>query len=258
MKESTRNLFELAGKVAIVTGASKGIGLSIARGLAEYGAKVVISSRSQESLDLVAKELLVDGLKVFPFECHVGDENQRKELVKKTIDVYGRIDILINNAAINPVNNSIENMSSEVYDKMLNVNLKAAFDLSNLCFPYLKKDKQGAIINIASVEGLKPSFGLGLYSITKAALIMLTQVQAKEWGKHGIRSNAICPGLIKTKFSSALWQNEKLKKQIEKHLPAGRVAEPIEMSGLAVYLSSSAASYTTGGIYTADGGHMTI
>ena len=258
MKESTRNLFELAGKVAIVTGASKGIGLSIARGLAEYGAKVVISSRSQESLDLVAKELLVDGLKVFPFECHVGDENQRKELVKKTIDVYGRIDILINNAAINPVNNSIENMSSEVYDKMLNVNLKAAFDLSNLCFPYLKKDKQGAIVNIASVEGLKPSFGLGLYSITKAALIMLTQVQAKEWGKHGIRSNAICPGLIKTKFSSALWQNEKLKKQIEKHLPAGRVAEPIEMSGLAVYSSSSAASYTTGAIYTADGGHMTI
>ena len=258
MKQSTRNLFELAGKVAIVTGASKGIGLSIARGLAEYGAKVVISSRSQESLDLVAKELSVDGLKVFPFACHVGDENQRKDLVKKTIDIYGRIDILVNNAAINPVHDSIEKMSSEVYDKILNVNLKAAFDLSNLCFPYLKKAKEGAIINIASVEGLKPSFGLGLYSITKAALIMLTQVQAKEWGKYGIRSNAICPGLIKTKFSSALWQNEKLKKQIEKHLPAGRVAEPIEMSGLAVYLSSSAGSYTTGGIYTADGGHMTM
>ena len=258
MKQSTRNLFELEGKVAIVTGASKGIGLSIARGLAEYGAKVVISSRSQESLDLVAKELSVDGLKVFPFACHVGDENQRKDLVKKTIDTYGRIDILVNNAAINPVHDSIEKMGSEVYDKILNVNLKAAFDLSNLCFPYLKKDKEGAIINIASVEGLKPSFGLGLYSITKAALIMLTQVQAKEWGKYGIRSNAICPGLIKTKFSSALWQNEKLKKQIEKHLPAGRVAEPIEMSGLAVYLSSSAGSYTTGGIYTADGGHMTM
>ena len=258
MKQSTRNLFELGGKVAIVTGASKGIGLSIARGLAEYGAKVVISSRSQESLDVVAKELSVDGLKVFPFACHVGDENQRKDLVKKTIDIYGRIDILVNNAAINPVHDSIEKMSSEVYDKILNVNLKAAFDLSNLCFPYLKKGKQGAIINIASVEGLKPSFGLGLYSITKAALIMLTQVQAKEWGKYGIRSNAICPGLIKTKFSSALWQNEKLKKQIEKHLPAGRVAEPIEMSGLAVYLSSSAGSYTTGGIYTADGGHMTM
>jgi NAD(P)-dependent dehydrogenase (short-subunit alcohol dehydrogenase family) len=195
---------------------------------------------------------------VFPFACHVGDENQRKELVKKTIDIYGRIDILVNNAAINPVHDSIEKMSSKVYDKMLNVNLKAAFDLSNLCFPYLKKYNDGTIINIASVEGLKPSFGLGLYSITKAALIMLTKVQAKEWGKYGIRSNAICPGLIKTKFSSALWQNEKLKKQVEKYLPAGRVAEPIEMSGIAVYLASSAASYTTGGIYTADGGHMTI
>ena len=258
MKQSTRNLFELEGKVAIVTGSSKGIGLSIARGLVEYGAKVVISSRSQESLDLVAKELSSHELKVFPFACHVGDENQRKELVKKTIDIYGRIDILVNNAAINPVHDSIEKISSEVCEKMLNVNLKAAFDLSNLCFPYLKKDNDGAIINIASVEGLKPSFGLGLYSITKAALIMLTKVQAKEWGKYGIRSNAICPGLIKTKFSSALWQNEKLKKQVEKHLPAGRVAEPIEMSGLAVYLSSSAASYTTGGIYIADGGHMTI
>jgi len=258
MKQSTRNLFELEGKVAIVTGSSKGIGLSIARGLAEYGAKVVVSSRSQESLDLVAKELSSDGLKVFPFACHVGDENQRKELVKKTIDIYGRIDILVNNAAINPVHDSIEKMSSKVYDKMLNVNLKAAFDLSNLCFPYLKKYNDGAIINIASVEGLKPSFGLGLYSITKAALIMLTKVQAKEWGKYGIRSNAICPGLIKTKFSSALWQNEKLKKQVEKYLPAGRVAEPIEMSGIAVYLASSAASYTAGGIYTADGGHMTI
>ena len=262
IKTAKKSLDEFPGlenqDLAIVTGASKGIGLSIARGLAEYGAKVVISSRSQESLDLVAKELSVDGLKVFPFACHVGDENQRKDLVKKTIDIYGRIDILVNNAAINPVHDSIEKMSSEVYDKILNVNLKAAFDLSNLCFPYLKKDKEGAIINIASVEGLKPSFGLGLYSITKAALIMLTQVQAKEWGKYGIRSNAICPGLIKTKFSSALWQNEKLKKQIEKHLPAGRVAEPIEMSGLAVYLSSSAGSYTTGGIYTADGGHMTM
>ena len=256
MKESTRNLFELAGKVAIVTGASKGIGLSIARGLAEYGAKVVISSRSQESLDIVAKELLVEGLKVFPYECHVGDENQRKDLVKKTIDIYGRIDILINNAAINPVHNSIENISSEVYDKMLNVNLKAAFDLSNLCFPYLKKDKQGAIVNIASVEGLKPSFGLGLYSITKAALIMLTQVQAKEWGKHGIRSNAICPGLIKTKLSSALWQNEEMLELWLKDLPIRKAAEPEEISGIAVYLASEASSYTTGETFNIDGGYM--
>jgi NAD(P)-dependent dehydrogenase (short-subunit alcohol dehydrogenase family) len=141
---------------------------------------------------------------------------------------------------------------------MMNVNVKAAFAMSNLCFPHLKEKKEGAIINIASVEGLKPSLGLGVYSVTKAALIMLTQVQAKEWGKHGIRSNAICPGLIQTKFSKALWKNEALLNQVENELPAGRMAQPHEMTGLAVYLASPAGSYSTGGIYTADGGHMTM
>jgi len=255
---STKKLFKLDGKVAIITGSSKGIGLAIARGLAEHGANIVLSSRNQEALDVQVNQLKKDGLNAVAHSCHVGDENQRKDLIKKTIESFGKIDILVNNAAINPVYDSLENMSSEVYEKMMNVNLKAAFDLSNLCFPYLKAEKNGSIINISSVEGLKPSLGLGIYSITKAALIMLTQVQAKEWGKHGIRSNAICPGFIKTKFSSALWKNEALLAQVKNQLPAGRVAEPIEMSGLAVYLASSAASYTTGGIYTADGGHMLI
>ena len=255
---STKKLFKLDGKVAIITGSSKGIGLAIARGLAEHGANIVLSSRNQESLDVQVNQLKKDGLNAVAHSCHVGDENQRKDLIKKTIESFGKIDILVNNAAINPVYDSLENMSSEVYEKMMNVNLKAAFDLSNLCFPYLKAEKNGSIINISSVEGLKPSLGLGIYSITKAALIMLTQVQAKEWGKHGIRSNAICPGFIKTKFSSALWKNEALLAQVKNQLPAGRVAEPIEMSGLAVYLASSAGSYTTGGIFTADGGHMLI
>ena len=244
-------------KTALITGATSGIGRATAHVFAKHGINLILCGRRQHRLDSVQKALSRQ-TDVFTLNFDVRDRQKTEEAIASIPDEFKAIDILINNAAINPVHNSIENMSGEVYDKMLNVNLKAAFDLSNLCFPYLKKDKQGAIVNIASVEGLKPSFGLGLYSITKAALIMLTQVQAKEWGKHGIRSNAICPGLIKTKFSSALWQNEKLKKQIEKHLPAGRVAEPIEMSGLAVYLSSSAASYTTGGIYTADGGHMTI
>tara|TARA_B100001059_G_scaffold89990_2_gene88576 strand:- start:5412 stop:6182 length:771 start_codon:yes stop_codon:yes gene_type:complete len=255
---STKKLFKLDGKVAIITGSSKGIGLAIARGLAEHGANIVLSSRNQEALDVQVNQLKKDGLNAVAHSCHVGDENQRKDLIKKTIESFGKIDILVNNAAINPVYDSLEKMSSEVYEKMMNVNLKAAFDLSNLCFPYLKAEKNGSIINISSVEGLKPSLGLGIYSITKAALIMLTQVQAKEWGKHGIRSNAICPGFIKTKFSSALWKNEALLAQVKNQLPAGRVAEPIEMSGLAVYLASSAGSYTTGGIYTADGGHMLI
>ncbi|MBT3542217.1 MAG: glucose 1-dehydrogenase [Flavobacteriaceae bacterium] len=256
--KTTKHLFELDGKVALITGSSKGIGLALAEVLAEYGAKVVVSSRSQDSVDEVAKNLRAKGHTVMAQACHVGDSEQRKILVNKTIETYGGIDILINNAAINPVFKGLESMSEEIYDKMMNVNLKAAFDLSNLCFPYLKDSKGSSIINIASVEGLKPSFGLGLYGVTKAALIMLTQVQAKEWGKYGIRSNAICPGLIQTKFSSALWQNETIMKQVVKELPAGRMAQPQELTGLAVYLASDAGSYSTGGIYTVDGGHMIV
>ncbi len=256
--KTTKHLFELDGKVALITGSSKGIGLALAEVLAEYGAKVVVSSRSQDSVDEVAKNLRAKGHTVMAQACHVGDSEQRKILVNKTIETYGGIDILINNAAINPVFKGLESMSEEIYDKMMNVNLKAAFDLSNLCFPYLKDSKSSSIINIASVEGLKPSFGLGLYGVTKAALIMLTQVQAKEWGKYGIRSNAICPGLIQTKFSSALWQNETIMKQVVKELPAGRMAQPQELTGLAVYLASDAGSYSTGGIYTVDGGHMIV
>ena len=255
---NSKKLFELKDKVAIVTGSSKGIGLAIARGLAENGANVVLSSRSQEAVDLAANQFQKDGLSVLAQSCHVGDQKQRIKLVEKTTKKFGKIDILVNNAAINPVYESIENMSNEVYDKIFNVNVKAIFDLSNLCFPFLKKEKSGSIINIASVEGLKPSLGLGIYSVTKAAVIMLTKVQAKEWGKYGIRSNAICPGLIKTKFSKALWENQALLNQVKNELPAGRVAEPEEMIGLALYLASSAGSYSTGGIYTADGGHMTI
>ena len=256
--KTTKHLFELDGKGALITGSSKGIGLALAEVLAEYGAKVVVSSRSQDSVDEVAKNLRAKGHTVMAQACHVGDSEQRKILVNKTIETYGGIDILINNAAINPVFKGLESMSEEIYDKMMNVNLKAAFDLSNLCFPYLKDSKGSSIINIASVEGLKPSFGLGLYGVTKAALIMLTQVQAKEWGKYGIRSNAICPGLIQTKFSSALWQNETIMKQVVKELPAGRMAQPQELTGLAVYLASDAGSYSTGGIYTVDGGHMIV
>ena len=160
--KTTKHLFELDGKVALITGSSKGIGLALAEVLAEYGAKVVVSSRSQDSVDEVAKNLRAKGHTVMAQGCHVGDSEQRKILVNKTIETYGGIDILINNAAINPVFKGLESMSEEIYDKMMNVNLKAAFDLSNLCFPYLKDSKGSSIINIASVEGLKPSFGLGL------------------------------------------------------------------------------------------------
>jgi len=188
--------------------------------------------------------------------CHVGDDAQLKNLIDQTVSIYGGVDILINNAATNPTYGPLQDAGSEVFDKIMNVNVKACYTLANLCYPSMKERGGGSIINIASVEGLKPSVGLGLYSVSKAALIMLTKSQAKEWGRDGIRSNAICPGLIQTKFSSALWQDEKTLAKFTKHIPAGRMAQPDEMAGLAIFLSSDAASYNTGGTYTADGGYM--
>jgi len=254
MPERIKNQFRLNGKVAIITGSSKGIGESIARGLAEFGARVIVSSRKQEAVDAVAESFRQDELEATGIACHVGDEEQLKKLVQKTVEIYGGVDILVNNAATNPVFGPIAEADSGVFDKIMGINLKACFSLANHCYPVMKKRGGGSVINISSVEGLKPSFGLGLYSISKAALLMLTKNQAKEWGRDGIRSNAICPGLIKTKFSTAIWQNEALLKQIEKNLPAGRMALPEEMAGLAVFLASPASSYCTGGVFAADGG----
>lgn len=250
------NQFNLKGKVAIITGSSKGIGKAIAKGLAQNGAQVVISSRSQEACDEVVYEFAKESLEATAIACHIGNQDQRKSLVEKTIHAFGRIDILINNAAINPVFGPIENVDSEIFDKIMDVNVKAPWALSNLVLPYMQKNKKGSIINIASVEALTPGFGLGLYSTSKAALLMLTKNQAKEWGQHGINVNAICPGLIQTKFSAALWTNEKLLNKLEKSIPAGRMGQPEEMVGLACLLASDAGSYMTGGVYTADGGYM--
>ena len=253
---SIKQKFDLKGKVAIVTGASKGIGESIARGLAEYGAKVIVSSRNQEAVDKVADDMKSQGYEAIGIACNVGDEAQRNNLIAKTVEDFGGVDILINNAATNPVFGKLAEAEEGAFDKIFDVNVKACLMLSNKCYPIMKSRGGGSIVNIASVEGLRPSFGLGMYSISKAALIMLTKSQAKEWGRAKIRSNAICPGLIQTKFSAAIWKDENTLNQIEKLLPSGRMAQPDEMVGLAMYLASDAGSYSTGGVYTADGGYM--
>ena len=250
------NQFNLKGKVAIVTGSSKGIGKAIAKGLAQMGADVVISSRNQEACDTVVSEFENEGLKAVGIACHIGKEEQRKNLVDTVVKKLGRIDVLVNNAAINPVYGPIENVEPEIFDKIMEVNVKAPWALSNLVLPHMQSNKKGSIINIASVEALTPGFGLGLYSTSKAALLMLTKNQAKEWGQHGVNVNAICPGLIQTKFSAALWTNEKLLGKLEKSIPSGRMGQPEEMIGLACLLASEAGSYMTGGVYTADGGYM--
>ncbi|OUT94969.1 MAG: short-chain dehydrogenase [Flammeovirgaceae bacterium TMED32] len=248
--------FEIKGKVALITGASKGIGAAISLVLAEQGAKVVISSRKKEGIDETVKSLTTAGLNAHGIVCNIGDEAQLKMLVEETIAQFGGIDLLVNNAAANPVYGPIDQADGGVFDKIMNINLRACFLLSNLCRPSMVERGGGSIINISSVEGIKPSAGLGLYSISKAGLIMLTKTQAKEWGQQGIRSNVICPGLIKTKFSKALWSDEKNLARFTKHLALNRMAEPDEIAGLALFLASDASSYCTGSTFTADGGFL--
>jgi NAD(P)-dependent dehydrogenase (short-subunit alcohol dehydrogenase family) len=256
MKNRYKKLFDLSGKVAIITGSSRGIGASIAEALAEFGASVVISSRSKEAVDDIANKIRTNGYNALACECHVGQDDHLKNLIDTTLKEYGKIDILVNNAGINPVFDRLENADEKLFNKIMDINVKAAFKLSNMAMEHMKKNKSGSIINISSVEGQKPDKGLGVYSISKAAISMLTKSQAKEWGKYGIRSNAICPGLIKTKLSSALWQNEEMLELWLKDLPIRKAAEPEEISGLAVYLASEASSYTTGETFNVDGGYM--
>ena len=251
-----KNMFSLNDKVAIITGSSKGIGKSIAKALAENGAKVVVSSRGEAQVNEVAKEFTEKGYIATGIPCHIGKSEDRKRLIDETLQRFGSVDILVNNAAINPVFGAIEDADEEVFDKIMDVNVKAPWLLSNMVKPIMQTKNSGSIINIASVEALQPGAGLGLYSTSKAALLMLTKNQAKEWGKFGIRVNAICPGLIKTKFSAAIWKNDNLLNKIENAIPSGRMGKPEEIAGIACLLASEAGAYMTGSVYTADGGYM--
>ncbi len=251
-----KNKFNLKGKVAIITGSSKGIGEAIAREFAESGATVVISSRKQEACDKVAETFKADGLKAVAIACHVGNVEDRTALIEKTVAELGGVDILVNNAGTNPVFGPVEEASEAIFDQILNVNVKAPWDLANKCLKSMKERGGGSIINISSVEGETPEEGLGIYSTSKAALSMLTKSQAKEWGKYGVRVNAICPGLIKTKFSVALWTNEQIMEQIKKASPLGRMGNPEEIAYIALLLASEASSFVTGSLMVADGGFL--
>lgn len=249
-----KNVFDLSGKVAVITGASKGIGEAIARIFAEYGAKVVISSRKQADLDDLANEIKQAGGECTGIAAHAGEMTQLQMLVDKTVEIYGGIDILVNNAATNPVYGPSLDCPESAFDKIMQVNVKAPFELSKMVHPVMKSRGGGSIINISSIAGHTPDPGLGIYSVSKASLNMLTKVLAKEWGEDGIRVNAICPGLIKTKFSQALWDNEKTLAHFTKRLPIARMGSVEEISPMALYLASAASGYTTGGLFSIDGG----
>lgn len=244
----------LKGKVAIITGASKGIGEAIARFYARGGAHVVINSRKQEALDEVVRSVQEFGGSITAIAGNVGKAEDRADLVQRAVSDFGGIDILVNNAVTNPYYGPIIGCDETVYDKTMDINVKAPFELSKLVYPYMKERGGGSIINISSVEGLSPHDGMGIYSVSKAALNMLTKSCAQEWGADGIRVNSICPGLIQTKFSQALWSNEKWTQSFINQLPIQRIGTPEDIASLAFFLASNSSSYVTGAVYTADGG----
>lgn len=244
--------FRLDGKVAVLTGASKGIGEAMAIGFAEAGAKVVVSSRKQEAVDAVAQKIKDMGYEAAAIQAHNGQMEDLKNLVEKTVETFGRLDIVVNNAGTNPAFGPMVNTEISAFDKIMDVNLKGMFELSKLAFPELKKNN-GNVINITSIAGLVPDPRTGIYSVSKAAGNMLTRALARDWGGV-VRVNAIAPGLVKTKISEALWKNDQVYDQIRKQIPMNRMAEPEEMVGLALFLASDASSYCTGGVFVADGG----
>ena len=249
------NAFKLSDKVAIVTGASKGIGKSIAQSLGQQGAKVVVSSRKQEAVDEVVKEFEEEGIKAIGIAAHMGDMEQIRALAEKTITEYGGIDIIVNNAAANPVFGPVTETDAIVFDKIMDVNVKGPLELAKLAYPSMKSRKGGSVVNISSIEGISPGQGLGLYSVSKSALIALTKVLAREWGNEGVRVNVICPGLVETKFSQALTSNEHILKHVMAKQAIPHLAQPEDIAGLALFLSSNAAAFCTGGVYVADGGY---
>jgi len=246
--------FDLTGRVALVTGASRGIGSEIARTLAERGSDVILVSRKQEDLEKVAAAIRERGGQATCIGCNMGSLDDIEALFEKLTASHAKLDILINNAATNPFFGEMAVIDEKAWDKTLDVNLKGPFFMIQKAIPLLKASGQGAVVNVSSVNGVRPAVFQGVYSITKGALITMTRAFAKELASHGIRVNALLPGFTDTKFSSVLMQNDEIYKMVVDQIPLKRHAEPTELAGAVLYLVSDAASYTTGACLTCDGG----
>ena len=246
--------FDLSGRVALVTGASRGIGSSIAEALAEHGADVVLSSRKQADLDSEAER--INGLypeRATAIAAHAGRPEDLERLVKAVMERFSRIDILVNNAATNPYFGPVLRADLGAWDKTFEVNLRGIFILTKLVYEASMEARGGAIVNVASIGGLRPGFGLGIYNITKAGVIMLTRQLARELGGK-VRVNAVAPGLIKTRFAEALWGNEAILDRVLASNPMGRIGVPEEVASAVLFLASDAASYVNGEVLVIDGG----
>jgi len=247
--------FSCEGKVALITGGSRGIGRASALALADAGANVVVSSRKIADLEPVADEIRSKGVKGLAVAAHNAKSEDSKMLVERVVQEFGRIDILMNNAGTNPYYGPLMDQDEKTYDITMNVNLKGLFFLSQLAARIMKAQGGGCIINTASIGGLRAG-ELGVYSVTKAAVIMLTQVMAKEWGQYNIRVNAIAPGIIKTRLSEALWKDPAVNAKAIAQIPMMRLGEPEEIAGAVVFLASKAGSYITGETIVIDGGRV--
>ena len=253
---NAKNPFDLTGKVTIVTGASRGIGAAIAHAFAQAGAQVVLASRKQEPLDAVAAEIRAAGGTATAVAAHTGDDAAVEALVARAVDEYGGVDILVNNAATNPHYGPVLTAEDTHWDKTFDVNVKGYVRMVRACMAPMQARGGGAVINVASIAGLKPETGMGVYAVSKAGVLMLTQVLAVELAPANIRVNAVAPGYVKTKFSSVIWQNPHVYAEVKARIPQGRMAEPDELTGVMLYLASDAASFTTGAVFTLDGGHL--
>jgi NAD(P)-dependent dehydrogenase (short-subunit alcohol dehydrogenase family) len=254
----TSDPFDLSGKIALVTGASRGIGEAIARMLAEHGARVIVSSRKAAGCESVVGAIRADGGHAEARACHIGEPEQIRSLLTAIEAEHGRLDILVNNAAANPYFGPIVDTDLGAFQKTVDVNIRGYFFASSLGAKLMAKNGGGAIVNVASVNGIVPGQWQGIYSITKAAVIGMTKAFAKECATMGVRVNAIAPGATDTKFAAALIhsEDEAIKRMTTTHVPMERVAQPGEMAGAVLYLVSAAASYTTGACLVVDGGYL--
>lgn len=255
---TVENLFSLKNKVALVTGASRGIGESIAKLLASAGAHVIVSSRKIEGCQVVADDIVKAGGSAEALACHIGEMDQIESCFKQIEEKHGKLDILVNNAAANPFFGHILDTDLSAFQKTTDVNIRGYFFMSVTAGNLMKKNGGGNIINVASVNGVIPGDFQGIYSITKSSVIAMTKAFAKECAPQGIRVNALLPGLTDTKFASALTKNDAIMKQALMHIPMKRAAIPDEMAGTVLYLASEASSYTTGACINVDGGYLLV
>lgn len=247
-------MFDLKDKVALITGSTRGIGKSIAEEMARAGAKVVISSRKAEACEAVLKEFQARKQEAIAVPCNVGYKEQLQSLVDRTLAHWGRIDIVVCNAASNPVFGPLIKVSDEAFDKIMLTNVKSVFWLANMAIPQMAERGGGSVVIISSIGALRGSTVNGLYGTSKAAEAGLCRALAVEWGPKNVRVNCILPGLIKTDFARALWEDEERRKQREALTPLRRLGEPKDIGGVAAFLASDAAAFITGQMIVADGG----